>query len=293
MPAKVGTTIRRIQLGQELLRLRERAGLTLDQAAEGLPFHHTRISKLENGTTKLKTGAQLRQLLERYGVTDDKDVAFLVDLHANSFSREWWHPYRSVMPSGMSFYVGLEQDATRMSVWQPNVVFGLLQTEAYARSLFEAAKPIDERTTEFVERNTQVRMERQNVLHRSEHPMELYLVLDEAVLRRVVGNMQIMREQYLRIIELSELDHVTVQILPLSHATYRTDSNFAVVKFEAPDMTIVQVDVPAGVSVADRDTEVWKHTRRFDALQRGALGPGDTPRFLHQLVKEVESSTRT
>ncbi|WP_167163195.1 helix-turn-helix transcriptional regulator [Streptomyces sp. MBT27] len=288
MAQKVGPTIRRIQLGRELKRLRESRGLTLEQAADGMPFDKTRVSKLEGGTTKLRTSGHLRSLLGRYGLTEEEDIEFLITMHTDSLSQEWWSPYRSVMPSGMQLYVGLEEDAKTMRVWQPAVVFGLFQTKEYARAQFEAAKPVDERTTEFVEWNVQLRIERQEIVTRTaKPPAELFVVLDEAALRRNVGGAQIMRVQYERISELSELDHVTVQILPMSVPTYRADSNFSLLDFDEPQMTIVEVDVPAGVSVADKDTEVWKYRRRFDALQRGALGPGETPKFLERLAKEL------
>src|SRR5687768_1474484 len=102
MPAEAGRTIGRIQLGPELGRLRQHAELTLAAAAEGMPFDKARLSRLESGQTKLRTGAQLRTLLEPYGVEDDRDMQFLLDLHADSLSKEWWSPFRAVMPSGMA-----------------------------------------------------------------------------------------------------------------------------------------------------------------------------------------------
>ncbi|MEU7162217.1 helix-turn-helix transcriptional regulator [Streptomyces chrestomyceticus] len=286
MAAKVGPTLRRIQLGQELLRLREKAGLTLAEASTNMPFDKTRLSKLENGTTKLRTGVQLRALLESYGVQDEKDMEFLLNLHADSLSKEWWSPFRSVMPSGMALYVGLEAGARTMRAWQPNLVFGLLQTERYARALFETAKPVEETTTEFVERNIQLRMERKELITRSENPVELSVIMGEAAVSNVYGDRSIMREQYGEIAELAKRDNVTVQILPSSKASYRATGDFTLLEFDPPFPTAVHADGVGAVNVVDKETEVWAHARKFDAMRAEALGPGETPHFLEQLARK-------
>ncbi|WP_433891808.1 helix-turn-helix domain-containing protein [Streptomyces sp. CA-111067] len=287
MAAPTGPTVRRMQLGGELRRLREKAPFTLAEAVDGLTFSISKLYRVENGLTALKSAADLRMLLERYGVTDEEDIDFLVEIQRDSLNRGWWSQYRSNMPSGMAMYVGLESGARSIRAWQPNVVLGLIQTERYARKMFEAAKPVDETNTEFVERNIQLRMERKDQLVRKGKGMELWAVLDEAVLRRVIGSPDVMREQYEEIIRLVQLDNVTVQILPLSTATYRSSANFTLLDFEAPLPTVVQSDLPEGSNVSDKDTTIWAFSRKFDALRAGALAPSDTPAFLHRLAGEI------
>lgn len=148
MAAPTGPTVRRMQLGWELKRLRDKAGFTLAEAVDGLTFSPSKLHRVENGLTGLKTTAELRTLLDRYGVEDEEDVDFLMQVHRDSLNRGWWSIYRSVLPSGMGMYIGLESGARTSRTWQPNVVFGLLQTERYARELFQAAKSIEETTTE-------------------------------------------------------------------------------------------------------------------------------------------------
>ncbi|MGW1199924.1 helix-turn-helix domain-containing protein [Streptomyces sp. NPDC002536] len=287
MAVKTGPTIRRVQLGKELKRLRERAGMSLVQAVEGLAFSDTKLWRVERGMTSLDKLSDLRSLCERYGVEDDEDVDFLVRIQRESLSRDWWMPYRSVMPSGMALFVGLEADARRLRAWQPTVVYGLLQTEAYARAMFETAKPVEETTTEFVERNIQLRVDRKELITRSKSPVELRIILSEAAVRIVYGSTDVMREQCAEIVELNKLDNVTVQILPSITPTYRAAGNFTLMDFDAPVTTVVHTDGGAGaVNVIDKETEVWAHTRRFDAMSAGALGPGETPGFLERLARE-------
>ncbi|MET8011823.1 helix-turn-helix transcriptional regulator [Streptomyces sp. NPDC005271] len=276
-----------MQLGWELKRLRDKAGFTLAEAVDGLTFSPSKLHRVENGLTGLKSAAELRTLLDRYGVEDEEDVDFLIEIHRDSLNRGWWSVYRGVLPSGMGMFIGLESGARSVRAWQPNVVLGLLQTERYAREMFLTAKPVHETTTEFVERHTQIRMERKRALSRRDSPLELWAIQDEAALRRVVGGPEVMREQYEEILTLSQLDNVTVQILPMATATYRSASNFGLMEFGSPLPTVVQIDRADGSDISDRDTTIWSFSRRFEALRAGALAPGETPAFLQRLAREM------
>ncbi|MEO3754030.1 helix-turn-helix transcriptional regulator [Streptomyces sp. B6B3] len=287
MAAPTGPTVRRMQLGWELKRLREKNGFTLAQAVDGLTFSTSKLFRVETGQSALPKVADLKTLLDRYGVTDEDDIDFLVEIHRDSLNRGWWSHYRSTMPSGMATYVGLESGAHTIRAWQPNVVLGLLQTERYARELFLAAKQINEVTTEFLERSVQLRMDRKSMITRRENPIALWAILDEAALLRVVGSAEAMREQYDEIARLAALDNVTVQILPTRTPTYRSADNFTLLTFGDPLPTVVQSDMADGSNVSDKDVTVWAFDRRFDALRAGALAPSETPEFLNRLAREI------
>ncbi|WP_243982012.1 helix-turn-helix transcriptional regulator [Streptomyces sp. NEAU-YJ-81] len=276
-----------MQLGWELKRLRDKAGFTLAEAVDGLTFSTTKLFRVENGLSALPKAADLKALLDRYGVEDEDDVDFLVEIHRDSLNRGWWSLYRSVLPSGMGMYIGLESGARSIRAWQPSVVHGLLQTERYAREMFQTAKPVEETTTEFVERHIQIRMERKKALTRRDGPLELWVIQEEATLRRVVGGPEVMREQYEEILAFAQLDNVTVQILPMATATYRTGANFNLLEFGSPLPTVVQSDAADGSEISDKDTTIWSFSRRFEALRAGALAPGETPEFLQRLAREI------
>jgi transcriptional regulator with XRE-family HTH domain len=289
MAARRGPTIPRRQLGGELRRLRDKSGLTALQAAQEVGISETKLSKVERGLAGLPKIADLEALLELYGVRDTDDIEFLLDTHRQSLARGWWTPYSVVMPSGMATFVGLESDARSIKAWQPNVVYGLLQTERYARALFETSKPVNETNTEFVERNVALRMERKEILTREERPLELWCVLDEATLRRVRQSAEVMVEQYAEIERMTQRDNVTVQIMPLTSTSYRCSFNFAILDFGPHLPPAVESDVPSGVAVTERDRDIWEHSRRFDSLRASALSPDETPRFLQQLAREITS----
>ncbi|MFF0446667.1 helix-turn-helix domain-containing protein [Streptomyces sp. NPDC004609] len=287
MAARRGPTYRRRELGKELRRLREGVGLTIQEAVAGLGFSDTKLGRVETGHNNLPKVEDLEKLLDRYGIEDIDDREFLVSLQRDSLSRNPWVPFRHIMPSGMPMYMGLEADASEIRGWHPMLVFGLLQSEAYARAQFMTAKPVNETTTAFVENNVRLRMQRKELLTRAENPLALRVILDEAALRRMIGGPEIMKGQYEEIERLCALDNVTVQILPMSVAAYRSDINFLILNFDARVDPIVQSDVAETITVTDKQLDVWKYNQRFDAMRSEALGPSATAGFLHQLAREI------
>ncbi len=287
MAARRGPTFRRRELGKELRRLREERRISVKEAAAHIESSETKINRVETGNNQLPRVRDLEDLLELYGVTDRDDREHLLALHRDSLSADWYRPYQHFMPSGEPVYVGLESEATMMRAWHSQVIFGLLQTENYARAMFMTAKPVDERTTEFVEENVALRMRRKDIIYGAD-PIELRVILDEATLRRVIGSPDVMREQYEEIEKAVALDHVTVQIIPLNLATYRATMGFTILDFGDGLEPVVAEEGPTSMTVSDKPREVWKYARRFDAMREGALAPAKTVEFLHRLAREID-----
>ncbi|MFI9078765.1 helix-turn-helix domain-containing protein [Streptomyces sioyaensis] len=287
MAAKRGATFRRRELGKELRKLREKKGDTLQEVAKALGFSHTKLARVEIGENDLPRVGDLEALIDHL---DDglpkEDLETLLQLHRESLSKEPWTPYRAYMPSKMPTYRGLAQDATVMRAWQPNFVFGLLQIEGYAQALYLIAKPVDETTSEYIEQNVRLRLEQKELITRSEDPLELRVIMDETAVRRMVGGPEVMRAQFSEIVELGELENVTVQILPHDVVTYRSESNFILLDFSETLDPVVQVDMPNTISVTDERAEVQRNVRRFDAMRDSALPPARTAGFLQQLARE-------
>ncbi|MFD4258511.1 DUF5753 domain-containing protein [Streptomyces sp. NPDC058534] len=215
-----------------------------------------------------------------------EDLETLLQLHRESLSKEPWTPYKAYMPPKMPTYRGLEQDATVMRAWQPAFVFGLFQTEGYARALYQIAKPVEETTTEYVEQNVRLRLERKELITRSESPLKLRVIMDETAVRRTVGGSEVMLAQYKEIAELGEMDNVTIQVLPHDVVTYRSENNFILLDFSENLAPVVQVDMSNTISVTDERLEVQRNVRRFDAMRDSALPPARTAGFLQQLARE-------
>lgn len=267
--------------------LREKKGMTLQEVAGELGFSHSKLNRVELGENDLPRVGDLEALMDLLDADLSRgDRETLLQLHRESLSKEPWTPYKAYMPSKMPTYRGLEQDATVMRAYQPAFVFGLLQTEAYTRAIYQTAKPVEETTSEYVDQNVRLRVERKELITRSDDPLELRVIMDEAAVRRMVGGPEVMRGQFEEIIALGELDHVTIQILTHDVVSYRSESNFILLDFSETLDPVVQVDMPSTISVTDERREVQRAVRRFDAMRDSALPPAKTAGFLHQLSRE-------
>ncbi|WP_183091518.1 DUF5753 domain-containing protein [Streptomyces radicis] len=218
----------------------------------------------------------------------DDEVDRLLAIQREASSREWWTQYKGSMSSGMPRFVGIESAARSIQAFHPCLVLGLLQTEAYARALYEIAKPIDDTTNAFIENGVQLRMKRKESLLDEDDPLRLWVILYEPALRYIVGGDEIMREQYEEITRLAMLDHVTVQVLPQSVRGYLQVHNFSILYLDDPLPTTVQVDNAWGASsVSDTPQEVAQFTRKFSAMVASSLPPEDTPKLLQRLSREI------
>lgn len=288
MAARPQPTARRIGLGHELRQLRKEADLTIAEAVKGLHFDESTLQRVETGWKSFRQAGHLRELLERYGVTDDEQVDRMVALQREASSREWWTGTGTTMLSGMPRFLGVESAAREIRVFHPTIVPGLLQSQAYAQAVHEVHKPIDETTTEFVEKSVQLRMKRKEALTRDDEPLKLWAVLYEPALRYAIGGAEVMREQYAMLAELAGLENVTLQVLPQTGGGYVAfhDVNIMILGDGLP--TTVQTDTAwFTVAVTDKPREVGRFSRMFDAMAANARPPGETQKFLHQLAREI------
>ncbi|WP_433892747.1 helix-turn-helix domain-containing protein [Streptomyces sp. CA-111067] len=291
MAAPKGPTSRRVHLGKVLERMREERGLSIAEVAGALGFSKEKLWRVETGRTSLPNPKDLTTLLEFFE-QDDETIDNLLKIHRESLQAGWWVPYNPHFQKGMRDYVGIETDALAISAWQPNLVFGLLQTEEYARRLLLSAKTVDEITTEFIDANVELRMLRKRIITHDE-PRPLWVILAEDALRSVIGGPDVMRDQYAEISRLTAMDHITVQILPAASAGYRASQNFALLDLDDPLGRMVQADHVNGQAwVTDKKPDVGRFSRRFDALRASALAPHETPNFLEELERKTKPSTQ-
>ncbi|MEI5520643.1 helix-turn-helix transcriptional regulator [Streptomyces brasiliscabiei] len=288
MAAPHRPTARRIELGHQLRQLRKQAGLTIVDAATRLRISDTQLQRVETGLQSFRRAEQLKKLLRIYDVTDEDEIEGLLAIQRESSSQEWWTDYAGSLSSGMPKFLGIEAAAEEIRAYHPNLVYGLLQTEAYARSIHENVRPITEITSEFLEQNVAVRMKRKEALLRDENPLRLWVILYEPALRYVVGDEDVMREQYDEIARLSALDHITIQILPQSVRGYLGSHDFAIMDLGDAMPATVQVDTAGfGAAVTDKPREIAQFRRQLEALSRSARPAEDTPKFLSQLSREI------
>jgi transcriptional regulator with XRE-family HTH domain len=273
-------TLRRRQLGQELRRLRETAGSTIDQVAERLNCSASKISRIETGQSGVSS-REVRDILAAYQVEGAQAEA-LVEMAREAKQRGWWQLYGTVLTSA---YVGLEAAAAELRSFEPLVIPGLLQTEEYARAMVLAGWP--NMSTEEVEQRIRVRMKRQSLLYQDD-PLQLSIILDEAALRRPVGGIDAMRRQLTKLLNAAELPHVTLQVLPLSAGAHGgMDGAFTILLFEEQaNQNLVFAANGAGGLFLEKDDEIERYAGIFAGLQGDALSPARTTEMIAKMAKE-------
>lgn len=281
-------TVRRRRVGIELRRLRESADLTCDEVGKRLEWSQSKVSRMETGRVAIHP-RDVRDLLDLYGITDPAARAALDAVTRESRQRGWWHAYNDALPPWFEVYVGLETAATSIRVYEAQLVPGLLQTPAYARSLFEAA--LTYRSPREIDRQVEIRMERQRILA-DEHPPELRVVLDEAVLHRQVGGAAVMREQLDHLMRTGRLGNVQVQVLPFSAGAHASMAGaFTLLGFtgESEDPDMVYLDHIVGALYLEKPGEEAQYAEVFEHLQANALGPEESV----TLIASVAEGTNT
>jgi transcriptional regulator with XRE-family HTH domain len=267
-----GPTVRRRRLGSELRKLRDASGMKLEEVAAELGVAPSTLSRIETGKAPTKS-AYLSQMLEMYGVTDPAQRQVLVDMAREGHRKGWWAAYDDVLPSGFDIFVGLEAETTGIRSYENSVVYGLLQTQDYARAVLRELLP--RHTVEQVDRQVDLRMARQRRLD-EEPALDLWVIHDEAVIRRAVGGDAVMRGQLTRLLEVGARPGMTLQVLPFesgAHAGMR--GPFSILEFpDRTDSRIAHVESMGGFIYMEKDREVRTCSDAFDRLRAAALAPG-------------------
>ncbi len=264
-------TVRRRRLAARLRELRENAELTIDEVGERLECSASKISRIETGHVGV-TPRDVRDMLEVYGIDDDEREA-LVQLAREARKKGWWHAYNEVFTGS---FVGLESDASFLHTHQGLLVPGLLQTEAYTRAVIRAIRPDSAETD--VELRVRGRVNRQKLITDEPNPPEYWAVLDEAVLLRMVGGPEVMREQLKKLVELASLPNVTLQVVPFSAGAHAgMEAPFLILGFpEQADPDVVYVENTTSGVYLEQPEDVHRYTLMFDHLRAAALKPDDT-----------------
>ncbi|WP_069772502.1 helix-turn-helix transcriptional regulator [Streptomyces sp. LUP30] len=275
-------TVLRMILGRRLQERRQNAGASLEDAARALRVKPLTIRRLEKAEVGLKP-LYVEILLDTYGA-GRQEIEEFVALAERANEPGWWHPYRDVLPSWFSGYVSLETGARTLRTYEPHYVTGLLQTPRYARGVLGGGFPSDR--DEDLQRRVDLRLRRQSLLERADAPT-LWAVLEETVLHRMVGGPEVMREQIDRLLEVSELEHVSVDIVPFTAGAHvGACAPFTYFRFEEPELPdIVYTEILSGAVYLDQRSEVAAH---LEAHNRMSLLTSDTDSraLLNRMRKE-------
>jgi len=280
-----GPTVRRRRLGTELRRLREANGFKLEEVAAQLGVAPSTLSRIETGKAPTKS-AYLSQMLETYGVTDSEQRQVLVDMAREGHRKGWWAAYDDVLPSGFDIYVGLEAETAAVRGYEISVVHGLLQTPDYARAVLGEMFP--RHATDQIDRLVDLRIERQRRLD-DDPPLDLWAILDEAVIRRPVGGNQVMRHQLEHLVNMAAKPGVTMQVLPFASGAHAGHGGpFSILEFpNRTDSEVAYVESVAGYLYLEKDREVRTRVEAFDRLRAAALSPSASVDLIAEVANEL------
>jgi transcriptional regulator with XRE-family HTH domain len=279
-------TVAQRRLARALRNLRAEADLTIDQVAEKIDLSASTISRLETAQAPVRRG-DIRELLDIYEATDTQRDE-LLQLAGQSRQQPWWQEYKDLPNAATADF---EAQAAIIRQYSALVVPGLLQTETYAREILRAVRGDD--GAENVERHLKLRMNRQTLLREHDSP-EYVVVLDEAVLRRVIGGRKVMQAQLERLIEASALPNVSLRLLPFSVGAHAgVDGEFTIFSYEkGPDVVyedpdVVYVDNIGGGAYIEDPTITDRYSRTFEHLLEAALDPVKSNRALAEFESKL------
>jgi len=273
-----------MQLGSRLRQLREASGVTREAAGWAIRASESKISRMELGRVGFKE-RDVADLLKLYGV-DGEEYEALLAAAREANQPGWWHPYGDLLTTWFQNYLDLEAAASLIRTYEVQFVPGLLQTEAYARAvilLSHASAKGDE-----VERRVAVRMARKKVLTRPSPP-RLWAVIDEAVLRRLIGGRAVMRAQIEALLEASDQPNVRIQVIPFATGGHAAAGGaFTILRFpeqELPD--VVYLEHLTNAVYLDRRSDVDQYAAAVGRLFIEAESPARTQDFLRDVLRDL------
>ncbi|WP_305788790.1 helix-turn-helix domain-containing protein [Symbioplanes lichenis] len=282
-----GPTVRRLQLGARLRSLRLAAGITRDRAGYEIRGSESKISRMELGRVAFKE-RDVTDLLRLYGVTDQGEHERLLALAREANSPGWWHSYGDVLTTWFQNYLDLEQAAELIRTYEIQFVPGLLQTDAYARAVIMLGHGTA--SAEEIDRRADLRMARKQLLRRENSP-RLWAVIDEAVLRRPIGGMEVLREQIEYLLEASTHRNVRLQVIPFASGGHAAAGGaFSILRFahqNLPDVVYIE-HLTSGLYLDKRD-DVDHYAAAMGRLVIEAEPPDRTQEILRDILRELKA----
>ncbi|GGP90538.1 helix-turn-helix domain-containing protein [Streptomyces melanogenes] len=270
------------RLSRRLRAIREAAGKTQKDVVDALVWSISKVIRMEAGDVGISV-TDLRALLQLYEVTDQEQVNELTGMVLASRKQPWWGRYSRTMTSGFSSYLGYETSASIMRNFESNLIPGLLQTRDYALALIDNSDGLQDQWVN-------LRMERQKRAHGNDKT-QLFFILDETAMRRVVGSEALMRPQLERLLELNALPHVHIMVVPFARGTYPSfRSSYMIFEFsDANDDIVAYLENPDGNFILSEKAPMADRRKPSDYLQDFWIVEGEyaeeiSPEFVRKVT---------
>lgn len=281
-----GPTALRMLLGAHLRRLREAQGVTREAAGWEIRASESKISRMELGKVSFKE-RDIADLLSLYGVDDDEEREGLLELARHANTPGWWHREGDILPSWFQSYLGMEAAASLIRTYEIQFVPGLLQTADYARAVIMLGHGTAPRRE--IDRRVDLRMKRQEVLTRK-NPPTLWVVVDEAALRRPIGGPSVMAGQITALIEATKMPNVRLQVLPFASGGHAAaGGSFSILRFPEADLAdVVYVEQLTSALYLDKREDVEHYAATMELVCIQAEPPARTPEILEEILRDFE-----
>jgi transcriptional regulator with XRE-family HTH domain len=276
-----GPTVLRIMLGTQLRNLRESRRISAHDAAKAIRASDSKISRIELGRSAIRE-IDVLDLLTFYGVDPEEREQFLA-LAEQANRPGWWHRFSDILPDWFKSYIGMEEAAKSIRVYDPLFVPGLLQTPQYTAAVLALGDiPVSE-----AERHVILRKERQRRF--IEGQLKLWAIVDESALRRPVGSPKILRDQLRYLVSLSDRQNLTLQITSQGAGGYAAPSGFSILRFGDKDMPdVVYVEHLTSALYLDKRVDVDRYLLAMERLSIISNKPAETSGILGAIINELE-----
>ncbi|MFC8981002.1 helix-turn-helix domain-containing protein [Streptomyces sp. NPDC057411] len=250
-------TLNRRRVGAQLRRWREAAGFTSSkEAATALGWNQVNFSRIEQGVYNT-VADQVREMAALYKVTDPDLIDEVIRAAEDPHGTGWWSAYRGKVSQALLDFIALESEAEVIRVQHPAVIPGLLQAPGYVREMVKDEANRDQLAA--------VRLARQEVLGRTDSPVEFHALISEAALYHRFGDRpEVMKEQLHRLLEVSDRENITMQIVPLDVPAYAAANQaMTVMEFRKPWEPILSIDDSLGGSLVEDAEKVTRLDELF------------------------------
>lgn len=278
-----GPTVLRILLGTQLRRLRESRGISAQEAARAIRGSESKISRIELGRNAIRE-IDVLDLLTYYGV-GAVEREQLLSLAEQANRPGWWHRYNDILPEWFQAYVGMEEAARSIRVYEAQFIPGLLQTEEYATAVISLGDfPIEQ-----AERLVVVRKERQRRFR--DGKLKLWIILDEVALRRPVAGHKVQLEQLSYLRRACANPMLTLQVIPYGAGGHAVPAGFSILRFAERDLPdVVYVENLTSALYLDKQVDVDRYLLAMERLSIVAYEPHETPRILDEIISQTQEA---
>lgn len=281
----------RRQLGRHLRQLREEAGITVKAAAESLEWSGPKLWRIEKGLTSMRV-VDVRAMCEFYGA-DERTTEALASLAKATKDPGWWHAYGDTVPAWFELYVGLEEAASGLRIYQPELVPGLLQTPGYARAIIRVVNP--KLSEEEIEERLQPRLHRQKLLgRRAPAPPRLDVIVSETALLRMPEDQADARDQLLHLVEMATQPRISISVLPLTRRLHKASHTgpFTILDFprkgaKLTEPTTVYCEGLTGALYLDQEHEIAQYEEMWASIADDSLSGEDAINLIRTRAEEL------